>query len=178
MHMVSALLCTWNVSVARWEHADTLIITELSAWKPSTLSAWQRRQRGVIGGACTCSLLLPSAGAQVNASAQAKPTAGKAALGVGAAVLGVGAAALLVFQEVETVLQASNQSSNIAVIVVVAKLDLAGQILHKHSGPAKCRASIPVAVNRGETIAGGGRHCGREVCCQPPGVCRGPQAHR
>lgn len=64
----------------------------------------------VVCGACGCSLLSPLAVCAVDASAQAKPTAGKAALGVGAAVLGVGAAALLVFQEVETVLQASSLS--------------------------------------------------------------------
>ena len=55
---------------------------------------------------------------------QAKPTAGKAALGVGAAVLGVGAAALLVFQEVETVLQARSLPSPWTVVVSQA---LSGQ---------------------------------------------------
>jgi len=40
---------------------------------------------------------------------QSKPTSGKAALGLGALALGAGAASLLIFQQVETVLQARSQ---------------------------------------------------------------------
>lgn len=58
-------LSVWAGLMGVSASTEAIFIAKLSAWNPSTLSAWQRGHCGAICGACGCSLSGPSAGAQL-----------------------------------------------------------------------------------------------------------------